>query len=125
MALAASYGPAGRAVGSSCISCGTDGKTYGFSFDWQSSNDVFAPRTIARSGATSPIDCVSEYAQIIDMSWFLPLGSNAATTVASNVASFQACVDKCSASSTCQFVTYDYQAKECTVRNGAEVIYIG
>jgi hypothetical protein len=123
--LAASYGPAGRALNSQCIPCGTDGKTYGFSFDWQKSNDVFAPTTISRTGASSPIDCVSEYAQIVDMSWFLPLLSNVATTVTAGVQSFQACVDVCSAAPTCQFVTYDYVAKTCTVRNGAEVIYVG
>jgi hypothetical protein len=97
--------------------------TYGYSFDWQMGNDVFAPRTISRTGATSSIDCVSEYAQLVDMSWYLPLASSVSTAVTANVSTFQACVDLCTGA--CEFVTYDYVARTCTVRNGAEVIFVG
>lgn len=122
---AASYGPAGRALNSACIPCGHDGQTYGYSFDWNQSNDVFSSRTISRPAAISPIDCVSEFGQLVDMSWYLPLASPVATRVASGVASFGACVARCTSASKCQMVTYDYVKKECTQRYGADVIYQG
>jgi hypothetical protein len=47
------------------------------------------------------------------------------TVVTSNVQTFPACVDLCKANSSCQFVTYDYNVKSCTVRNSATVVYEG
>lgn len=88
-------------------------------------NDVFIPQTIARLGASSALDCVSEFCQYEDGAWFLPLQSDIATNVTSNVATFADCVAMCTAGSTCQFVTYDYRARTCTVRNGADVVYEG
>lgn len=88
-------------------------------------NDVFVPKTISREGASSSVDCVAEFGQYQDGAWYLPLQSNVSTNVSSNVQTFADCVALCPASSTCQFVTYDYVDKACTVRSGAPVIYEG
>jgi hypothetical protein len=63
--------------------------------------------------------------QLVDMSWYLPLSSAVATTVAGGVTSFQQCVSMCTTAAKCMFVTYDYVAKTCTVRYGQEVVYQG
>lgn len=89
------------------------------------SNDVFAPRTISRQRDSTSLDCVSEFGQLTDASWFLPLQSDAGTTVAQNVAGFADCVALCQAGSDCQLVTYDYMAKTCTVRNGTTPEFTG
>lgn len=125
MGDAATYGPAGRSTGSPCIPCMQAGKTYGFSFHWEMLNDVFVPRTVSRTGASATVDCLSEYSQLLDSAWWLPLSSTGSTTVTQDVATFADCVALCTPSSMCQFVTYDYVAKDCLVRNAAEVVYEG
>jgi hypothetical protein len=122
----ASYGPAGRGIGTPCIPCAQSGKTYGFSFHYNTGNDVYVPRTIARTGASLALDCLSEYSQLVDGSWFIPVDPDApSTTVTRDVNTFAECVALCPAGSNCQFVTYDYVAKTCSARNAAEVIYDG
>jgi len=59
---AASYGPAGRAVGADCIPCSA-AKT-GYSFEWMKQNDLFAPRPVAKLGASSSADCLTEFVQV-------------------------------------------------------------
>lgn len=66
-----------------------------------------------------------QFAQLIDASWFLPLQSAVSTVVVKDVGSFADCVALCKDGSDCQFVTYDYVAKTCTVRNNAAVVYMG
>lgn len=88
-------------------------------------NDVFASRTVARWGATSSLDCLSEFYQLVDGAWFLPLQSDAATRVTQNVQLFADCVALCPAGSDCQFVMYDYMAKTCTVRFRDTIVYEG
>lgn len=61
---AASYGPAGRAVGSECVACSVS-KT-GYSYNWMGQNDAFAPRSVAKLGAASPADCLAEFVQVRD-----------------------------------------------------------
>lgn len=122
---AATYGPAGREIGSACIPCQTAGKTYGFSFDWNMNNDVFTPRTISRTGASVSVDCLAEYGQLLDGSWFIPLSPGPQVTITNDIKTFAECVALCPMDSTCQFVTYDYAAKTCSVRNTAEIIYEG
>lgn len=107
------------------MSCSAQGVTYGFSFHWNLTNDVFVPRTISRTGASSAIDCVSEYGQLQDGSWYLPLSDNTGTNTINGVGSFAECVGRCDVEPRCQFVTYDYQDRTCTLRNGAEVVYEG
>jgi len=81
--------------------------------------------TVSRQGASSAIDCVSEFNQYQDGAWFLPVQSDVATNITSGVLKFADCVALCPAASDCQFVTYDYVAKTCTVRSGASVVYEG
>lgn len=87
-------------------------------------NDIFSPNTIARIGATTPVECLSEYAQMTDGRFWVPLSSNEGVTVTPNVENFQACLDMCKTAS-CQMVTYDYQAKTCSVRVSEAPVYEG
>lgn len=77
-----------------------------------------------------PIFCLcccslSEFGQLIDSAWYLPLTSDVSTVVTPNMQTFAECAALCEANSTCQFVTYDYNDKSCTVRNSATVVYTG
>lgn len=116
----ATYGPPGRALGSSCVSCSSKGVTIGFSFHWNLENDLFAPRILSRRYANSPVDCLSEFSQYKDSSFYLPVSSDMATTVTEGVKSFTECVAMCSASNQCQFVTYNYKELRCIVRAAEE-----
>jgi hypothetical protein len=78
-------------------------------------SDTFVPLTVSPSGASSPLHCFSEYAQINDGAWHLPIPNDAGASTANNVTTFAACVDMCTASS-CQMVTYDYREQACTIR---------
>lgn len=120
----ATYGPPGRALSSQCLQCSSQGKTIGFSFDWNMQNDLFVPRTISRIGASSSVDCLSEYTQLVDGAWYLPLSSSFGVSTTPNVASFSACVDLCSTSG-CQLVTYDYREQTCTQRMSIAPEYEG
>lgn len=115
VATAASFGPPGRLINSPCVPCSSQGKTVGFSFDFNMQNDLFAPRTVARPRASSATDCLSEYAQVVDGSWYLPLSSSQGTSTTKEVPSFAACVDICSATA-CQLLTYDYVDRSCMTR---------
>lgn len=118
---AASYGPAGRERGSACIPCNTALSYY--SYDWQNQNDVWGAPVAARLGADNAADCLAQYAQIVDGAWYLPLTGLTGVTTTSNITSFSDCVALCTDS--CQFVTYDYRKRECSVRNVEQVIYEG
>ena len=86
-------------------------------------NDAFSPRTISRERSTSSLDCLSEFAQLADGAWWLPVPEES-TNVTAGITTFADCVALCPAGSTCQLVTYDYLAKTCTVRYGATVIMV-
>ena len=87
-------------------------------------NDVWASPTIARLGATSSLDCLTEFAQLLDRSWFLP-DNGVSTNVTSDVATWADCVALCPSQSTCQYVTYNYRLRTCTVRLGSAVVLEG
>ena len=89
------------------------------------SNDVFSPRTISRERASNSLDCVSEFMQLGDGAWWLPIQADNSTAVTPNVLTFAECVAQCPAGSDCQLVTYDYIKQTCTVRAGATVVYEG
>lgn len=78
-------------------------------------NDMFTPSPIAPQNATRAVDCLAEYTQIRD-DWQLPLTSTAGARAMDGVGSFAECTGLCSAERKCQFVTYDYMKKRCTVR---------
>jgi hypothetical protein len=77
--------------------------------------DLFVAQTVARRGARSSMDCLSEYAQL-DGSFYLPTGNASGTATAADVASFAACVDICSGTFGCQLASYDYSTQTCTTR---------
>lgn len=77
--------------------------------------DVFTPRVVSRPSASSRIDCLSEFGQLKDGSWFLPLSSDVGTTITDGITTFSACVALCNTTS-CQLATYDYRAGCCMTR---------
>lgn len=87
-------------------------------------NDVYTPGVVARRGAASPIECLSEYAQVVDSAYYIPLSSDEGVTNHTNVANFSACVNLCTAAQ-CQLVTYDYQHRQCFVRVSEAPVYDG
>lgn len=68
--------------------------------------------------------CLSEYSQIVDSAYYLPLHSDLGVTSHDNIPNFAACVDLCTAAA-CQLVTYDYVAKQCFVRVSTGPVYDG
>jgi len=87
--------------------------TVGFTYFFNGSIQPFAPPVYARQYATSPAHCVAEFAQIMDGAWFM--GGNASMTQ-QTTANFDACVQVCRASSTCQYITYDYETRACWMK---------
>jgi hypothetical protein len=77
----------------------------GFSFDFEGTNQLFKPISVARTGASSGADCLAQFAQIEDLAWYLP--ATGLTAVAS-ATTFDACALACTGD--CQFVTFDYAA---------------
>jgi hypothetical protein len=67
-------------------------------------NQLFAPDATAPLAATSPNQCLSEYAQLAD-AWWLPTAGTLVTSTGSN---FDACVAACSSNPKCEYLTYDY-----------------
>lgn len=61
--------------------------------------DVFTPRVVSRPSATSRVDCLSEFGQLKDSSWFLPLSSDVGMTTTDGVATFSDCVALCNTTS--------------------------
>lgn len=120
----ASYGPPGRALNSPCVPCSAAGETRGFSYDWALSNDVMIPRTVSREGAALSLECLAEYSQLSDGSFFLPLFSSAGVVVTAGVQNFSACVQLCT-DADCMLVTYDYRLQECSVRVAEPPLYEG
>jgi hypothetical protein len=59
--------------------------------------------------------CLSEYSQINDGTYYLPLSSDEGVTVVDNVPTFTACTEECD-KAQCQLITYDYNTKKCYVR---------
>lgn len=81
-------------------------------------------RTVARPGAASSLDCLSEYSQLQDGSWWLPIADSTGVNVTAGVLTFASCVELCD-QARCQLVTYDYVAKECSVRVVLDPVYEG
>jgi hypothetical protein len=80
---------------------------------------------LSKLGASSAADCLTEFSQLIDHAWYLPLKSTKGTVVVNNVPNFVECVKGCERDSECQFVTYNYVTKSCTVRNREVVVEVG
>jgi hypothetical protein len=78
-------------------------------------NDLFAPQPLSSIAATSAVQCFTQYAQMSD-AWWLPTTGNTSMSILPGITSFSACVDACTNESTCQYLTYDYNADTCYVR---------
>lgn len=61
---------------------------------------------------------------MVDSAYYLPVSSDEGVTNHTNIPSFPACVDLCTAAQ-CQLVTYDYQRRECFVRVSQAPVYAG
>jgi hypothetical protein len=62
------YGPPGRGVASpTCLNCSFAGT--GFSFEYNLTNLVYAPRAVSRVGANFSGDCLTEFTQVEDKAW--------------------------------------------------------
>lgn len=124
----ATYGTAGRemyeGVPTPCTPCSADGRTATYSFLWNIGVDTFTPKTVSRIGAATPIECLSEYSQVADGAYFLPLSSNEGVTTVTGVASFADCIAECD-KRACQLVTYAYRTQECFVRVSQAAVYEG
>lgn len=121
----ATYGPPGRGQVdgqvTECLACSANGQTATYSFSYDMQNQLFTPRTVSRIGAASPIECLSEYSQINDGSYYLPISAtedpSGNTVFKSTVASFEACIAECDKPTVqCQLLTYDYNNGDCFVR---------
>lgn len=111
------YGPAARPMDTpACEACPL--MTVGFSFDYLAQNKPYTPAPVARTGAASAADCLAEFAQIEDAAWYMAGDAALLTNVTDSVSSntFQACADFCKGSSTCQYITYDYETSQCFVK---------
>jgi hypothetical protein len=75
--------------------CSAGGRTATYSFLWNMGVDTFTPKTVSRIGAATPIECLSEYLQVADGAYYLPLSSNEGVTALSGVASFADCITEC------------------------------
>lgn len=95
-----------------------------YHYNRNSAIDFFVPRTMARAGAASSLECLSEYSQLQDGSWWLPLADSAGVNITAGVTTFDSCVRLCD-QALCQLVTYDYVAKECSVRVALDPVYEG
>lgn len=88
--------------------------TTGFSFDFLGNNEAFNPAPVARTGAASPADCLSSFAQIADSAWYM--GGNATMEDVSSATSFELCTAACT--TDCMYVTYDYDTTgtKCSIK---------
>lgn len=110
----ATYGPAGSDAGTNCTTC--PAMTQGFAFDYRGTSVDYAPGSIARSGASTASDCLAEFAQIVDVAWWL--NSTATPAASAAAADMTACAATCMGS--CMFVTLDYESggSNCTTYTG-------
>lgn len=98
------YGPEFRSS-TECINCPT--QTVGFSFFYKETLVPYQSPPVVRSAATSPADCVSQFAQIESGLWYLAGASNTAT---GTTVKLSACLESCRTSGTaCMFATFEYK----------------
>lgn len=104
---ASTYGDNDRDLSApNCKACPTPG---GYPFWFNAEPQLFAPAAVARLGATSAGECLSEFAQFNYMAWHV--GGNATMEAVPDAATFEACVAACTGG--CQYVTFDYVKNVC------------
>jgi hypothetical protein len=85
---------------------------------------MYTSRTVSRAGAAAATECLSEYSQMTDGAFYIPLSSDVGVTVTPSVTTFAECVNMCD-QADCQLVTYDYKLQECSVRVSVAPVYEG
>jgi hypothetical protein len=96
----------------------------GFFFDYLAVNRPFKPDVVARPAAATPGDCLAEFSQIVDSSWYLGDTDTmasvdldpSATTVDQK---FDNCVSSCKGATQCQYITFDYATGGCFMKTAA------
>lgn len=117
----ASYGKEGMAAGALCTACPNMAKGYFFTYaptgTTTTSGHPYTPYVVSRIGATSTSDCLAEFSQIADESWYLWYPELLHMIVvdvpgADKDAQFENCVARCKPgpNGDCQFATFDYTA---------------
>lgn len=81
--------------------------TVGFSFDYKSTNQSFAPDALSREMAASAGDCLAEFAQIVDSAWYM---GGSATLTPDSATTLELCATACKGDADCQYFTYNYEA---------------
>uniref|UniRef100_A0A383V4H1 Tyrosine-protein kinase ephrin type A/B receptor-like domain-containing protein n=1 Tax=Tetradesmus obliquus TaxID=3088 RepID=A0A383V4H1_TETOB len=111
------YGPPDRQE-RACTRC--PGQLLGFTFFWAGALLTYRSPAISTPRATAPADCVLQFGQQQDELWAL----NATAAAAAGHESLEACLAQCSGA--CQYVTYDYAQRACSMRSasgsGARVV---
>jgi hypothetical protein len=83
---------------------------------WDGGNTDFKPFPTSRIGATSPSDCLAEYAQAVEGFFRLRYNmSHPDFKIVPGRESLGACTDYCSLQDSCAAVTFNYQAVQCSV----------
>lgn len=103
-ATAAGYGPEFRAD-TMCITCPT--QDIGFSFFYKGELIPYKSAPVVRSKATSPADCVSNYAQIESGLWYLA-GASSEVATATKLADCVAACANTENTDKCMFATFKY-----------------
>lgn len=104
------YGPPDRQE-RACTHC--PGQLLGFTFFWAGALLTYRSPAISTPRATAPADCVLQFAQLQDELWAL----NATAAAAAGHDSLEACLAQCSGA--CQYVTYDYAQRACSMRSAS------
>lgn len=121
------YGPVGRGSDNStnaCITCSSAGT--GFSFEYNLTNMVYAPVAVSRLGANFSGDCLTQFTQIVDGAWYIPVADTSPAWTAAdaghtNETSLEACLARCDTdvaapgTPVCMFVNYNYDTGKCMV----------
>jgi hypothetical protein len=103
-----------RGDSTQCIRC-PSGRAFSFP-SWDGSNTDFKPFPTSRIGATSPSDCLAEYAQVVE--GFFKLSYNMSHPDFKLILgreSLGACMDYCCLQDRCAAFTFDYEAVQCYV----------
>jgi hypothetical protein len=94
-----------RPIDEACKDCPSRSSVDGFTFDFGGSENLFAPRIVAASGAVSDQQCFGEFLQVSDGAWNLAmLGAGDWGRPPDTAASVDACVQLCRAEPLCQFL---------------------
>lgn len=116
----ATFGAAGRPIGTECEACPAI-KT-GFYFAWNQQPGgtlqvyLYTPAVIAPDVAESAGDCLAEFGQVGDMGAWYVGGAAPLVAVTTATTSLEACAAVCKGNDACEYITFDYKADDDTKR---------